>query len=57
MNGTLVWSGTDSGLSYGRARVGMYQDSSSGNELLVDGAPPCLPLASPPAGLQPAGGE
>jgi 3-keto-disaccharide hydrolase len=41
INGTLLWSGTDSSLSTGRAGVGMYQDSSTGNELRVDWARLC----------------
>jgi Peptidase family C25 len=56
INGTYLWSGTDSSLSYGRAGVGMYQTSSStGDELRVDWARLCSPgaaslAASPPAG-------
>jgi len=42
INGTLLWSGTDSSLSSGRAGVGMYRDASStGNELRVDWAYLC----------------
>jgi hypothetical protein len=41
INGTLIWSGTDSSLSSGRAGVGMYRDASTGNELRVDWALLC----------------
>ena len=38
INGTLVWSGTDSSLTSGQAGIGMYRDTSSGNALYVDWA-------------------
>ena len=39
INGTLVWSGTDTSLASGRVGVGMYRDTtSSGNGLWVDWA-------------------
>ena len=39
INGTLVWSGTDTEFSTGRVGIGMYRDSSStGNRLDVDWA-------------------
>ncbi len=41
INDTLVWSGTDSSLSSGRAGVGMYTDSTD-DELRVDWARLCL---------------
>ena len=46
INGTLLWSGTDSSLSSGRVGLAMYRDSSStGNEFRVDWAYLCtLPL-------------
>ena len=60
INGTYIWSTTDSSLSSGRAGVGMYRDAdSTGNELQVDWARLCLlgsaasdaaPPAAPPAG-------
>lgn len=38
INNTLVWSGTDAGISRGRVGVGIYQDGSNGNMLKVDWA-------------------
>jgi hypothetical protein len=39
INGTLVWSGTDSSLTSGRVGIGMYRSStSSGDQLWVDWA-------------------
>ncbi len=58
INGSLVWSGSDSSLTSGRAGVNMYAESSSGEELLVDWALLCtLPkgAAAPPEFVPPAG--
>ena len=42
INGTLLWSGTDSSLSNGRAGLGMYRTTSSaGDQLRVDWARLC----------------
>jgi hypothetical protein len=39
INGTLVWSGTDTSFSSGKVGIGMYRDASStGNKLQVDWA-------------------
>jgi hypothetical protein len=38
INGTPVWTGTDSALTAGRVGLGMYKDTSSGNQLFVDWA-------------------
>lgn len=38
INGSLVWSGTDSSFSSGRAGIGMYSDGTSGDQLWVDWA-------------------
>ncbi|PXF56303.1 MAG: hypothetical protein C4B58_14005 [Deltaproteobacteria bacterium] len=38
INGTLVWSGSDSSLSSGRVGIEMYSDSTSGDQLWVDWA-------------------
>ena len=38
INGTRVWSGSDSSLASGRVGISMFRDSSSGNQLLVDWA-------------------
>lgn len=58
INGSLVWSGSDSSLSSGRAGVNMYAESSSGQELLVDWALLCtLPkgAAAPSGPVAPTG--
>lgn len=38
INGTLVWTGTDSALTAGRVGLGMYKDTSSNNQFFVDWA-------------------
>jgi len=43
INGTLVWSGTDTSLSSGRVGIGMYDDASTGNLLQVDWATLTIP--------------
>jgi hypothetical protein len=56
INGVLLWSGSDSSLSNGLAGLGMYRDTSTGNELRVDWARLCLPAgASAPAESLPTG--
>jgi hypothetical protein len=56
INGTWLWSGSYSSLSYGRAGVGLYQDATFGNELLVDWAQLCtLAGAAAPTEPGPAG--
>jgi len=38
INGTLVWSGTDTSLTSGRVGVGMYGSNAAGDEIRVDWA-------------------
>lgn len=38
INGVLVWSGTDTSLSIGRAGIGMYGSNAAGDEIRVDWA-------------------
>lgn len=38
INGTLVWSGTDTSLTSGRVGIGMYGSTATGDELRVDWA-------------------
>jgi hypothetical protein len=43
VNGTLLWSGTDTSLESGRVGIGMAQDASAGNLLEVDWATLSVP--------------
>jgi len=52
INGTLVWTGSDSSLANGKVGITMYRNASAGNRLLVDWAKLTANFSMPAAAIE-----